>query len=297
MAAADRAGLLAQSGDPDTKRRKKAVAGIRKAGDPSTVAALDGALRIEQDAKVAGALLSAIHELGGAGAPGALAFGLTALDLGMLWRSSLVAWLGEYPDDPAGLDALIEALGDGSGTVRQGAALSLAHYGAARAAEAVSEAFRSERITPARGGGRPTVVAVAVARTLDLFVGDDSVRDAFAVRVGSNDTVMAALRIGSIPQAEGGVVALQDRLIVAVRQRTRLTMPQAPNRLFEAPYREIDEFGWVGTGFRIRRGDDIFQVGIDDDFDVSLKLNRWLWQQWQPHVRRIAGMIETAKQS
>jgi hypothetical protein len=255
---------------------------------------LDEALRVEHDPKTATSMLSAVHELGGAAAAGALAFGLDHIDMGASWRWSVADWLGEWPDDPAALQALIVALHDESATVRQHAALALARSNLPRAADAVSEAFRSGVIEPAKGRGR-AIVVVAVARTIDLFVDDATLHQAFASRVRTGDTVTAALRLGGFPRVEGGVVAFKDRLVVALRQAHRLLIPEEVNRIIEAPFADIDEFGRLGLGFGVRVGTDSFVIGHEDDFDIANKAQRWLWDQWAPHVARIKTMIEAAK--
>jgi hypothetical protein len=287
--------MRAQLADPNKKVRRRAVAGIQAGGDPAMAPLLFEALRVEPDTKTATSMLRAAHHLGGPAATAALAFGLEQLDLSATWRWSVVQWLGEQADDPTALEALIVALGDESATVRKLAALALAQSSLPRAAEAVSLAFRSGAIEPAKGRGGAVLNPVAVARTIDLFVDDAAVHQVFASHTQPGDTVIAALRLGGFPQVEGGIVAFEDRLVVALRQRQRVFVPEEVNRIIEAPFSDIDEFGRMGLGFGLRVHGETFVIGDEDDFDIANKAQRWLWDQWAPHVARIQAMIEAAK--
>jgi hypothetical protein len=275
----DAAALLALLADPKPKVRVKAITALRELGDASSGRALAGLLRTEQDPKVMSAIVSAMRALGGEEVPEAFAYALHAPQVDRWTRVFCASGLADHSDNPSALGALARALSDDSGMVRQQAALALARSEAPAAAAAVSSAFLSGAIKP------PTTVGttVAVARTLDLFVGDDAVREAFAVRTGPGVRIVAALRVGLIPRLEGGLVALDDRVLVALRRAKGAFLPKDVNQVADVRYEDIEELRYAGTGFTFQAGTQV--IGFAN-------LQNWLWDQWKPHVKGIFERVE-----
>lgn len=275
----DAAALLALLADPKPKVRVKAVTALRELGDPSSGRVLAGLLRTEQDPKVMSAIVSAIQALGSDEAPEAFAYALHAPQVDRWTRVFCASGLADHSSNPLALDALIRALSDESGMVRQQAGLALARSEAPAAAAAVSGAFLSGAIKPPTKVGTP----VAVARTLDLFVGDDAVREAFAARIGPGVRIVAALRVGLMVGLEGGLVALDDRVLVALRRTRGPLLPKDVNQFADVRYEDIAELAYAGTGFTFQAGTQV--IGFAN-------LQNWLWEQWKPHVKGIFERVE-----
>lgn len=277
----DLAATLPLLSDPNPKTRRQALKTLRSSTDVATISAVAQLAATETDQK---ALTAAVDLLAEADALEGVSSALArALDSGLLPKLAqgrCARALANHPDDPAAADALIRALKTGAGWLRSDAAVALASFAAPAAAEAVSHGFRSGQIKPPTKAG----ASVAVARTIDLFVGDDAVREEFSRRLQPEDTILIALRVGLIRGLEGGLVATDDRLIVALRQAGRLGLPKTVNKAAEYPYPEISEAGYTGSGFSFRSGSDTVSFA---------NLQTWLWDQWRPHVARIRERIPT----
>lgn len=174
------AGIFPLLTDPRLKVRMKAVKDICDMGAPSSVQALSDLLHREQDLKVMGATVSALRALGGDDVADALVYAIQAPHADGWTRGACAMELAKHPGNPRELEALIRALRE-SGYVRKQAALALARYDDPRAAAAVSEAFAAGAIKPP---AKTSLVPVAIARTLDVFVGDEPVRQALHSLIG-----------------------------------------------------------------------------------------------------------------
>ena len=268
--------------DPKPKVRVKAIRALATAGDRSVVPMLVSRLYTEHDPKVVDAILSAAHSLGGEEVPAALAYGLRERDQGRFSRASYVNWLGEYPNDPSALGALIAALDDDSLLVRQPAGVALSHFDDPLAAEAVSKAFVSGTLQHAGKAPAP----VSVARTLDLFTGEPAVRQAFDALLEPGDRIVIALRIGSKLDMFGGIVALEEELLVAVRQPNKFGLTtRKVNVSGRYPYGEI--------AYRDGTPGIIFEFGEDT---VAFNLSTTEAPQWKPHLTEIVRRIEEARE-
>jgi alpha-beta hydrolase superfamily lysophospholipase len=278
----DPTGMLPLLNDPRPKVRMKAVKAIREKGMPSSAPALADLLHREQDPKVMGAIVSALRDLGGDDVAAALVYAIQAPHVDGWTRGACAMELARYPGNPAALEALIRALADESGYVRQQAALALARYDDPRAAAAVSEAFAAGAIKPPT---RTSLVPVAVARTLEVFVGDDAVRQAVQSRIGPDTRIVAALRLSQLARLEGGVVALEDRVLVALRQVLGVFEPKDVDRVVEIRYEDVDDIRCLTNGFELRSGETILSFH---------PLANWLWEQWEPHVTWMIEAVASA---
>lgn len=282
----DLSAILPQLAEPDARIRLKAVKALRNVGDVTAARPLAELIARETDDKVLGLATAALRNLRSDEVPSALAHALASGRLGKLDQLACAKTLGEYPEHAGALEGLLWILASGSGWARSAAALSLAEFEDPRAAEAVSKAFLDGAIKPPTKAGQN----VAAARTLDLFVGDDAVRGAFASAIGPTDRILAAVRLGMTMGVEGGLVAVQDRLIAAARKANKVGwMPKDKVNFFvDWRFEDIDDWYYEGTGVVFRNGD------VTADFP---NLQSWLWDQWRPHITRITGLIDQARQT
>lgn len=271
------AGIFPLLTDPRPKVRMKAVKDICDMGAPSSVQALSDLLHREQDLKVMGATVSALRALGGDDVADALVYAIQAPHADGWTRGACAMELAKHPGNPRELEALIRALRE-SGYVRKQAALALARYDDPRAAAAVSEAFAAGAIKPP---AKTSLVPVAIARTLDVFVGDEPVRQALHSLIGPDTPIVVALRLSQLPSLEGGVVVLEDRALVALRRVLGVFEAKDVDRVVEIRYEDVDEIRCLTNGFELRSGETVLSFH---------PLANWLWssgsRMWHGWSRR-----------
>lgn len=268
------------------RARARAAWALRKAGDPAASRSIADALREEPEGKVAAAMAWAADALGGDGAAEALALVLGRPDVDRATRGFCASRLGAYAGYPVAIEALLRALAsDESPLVRQCAGRALATSEDPRAAEGVAAAYQSGAISATDPKN-----SVPVARTLELFADDAALHRALSLRIGRDERILAALRLVRAPGAEGGLVALEGRLVVALRQAptTARTAPSEVNVLIDAPYTAVDRFRADASSLELRAGSDGALIA---------GLPGWLLDLWRPHLAAIANRVETARAS
>jgi hypothetical protein len=218
--------VLRDLSSPEAKARLKAPKALQNAkGSEVEVQPLVDLIFRETNPAVMAKAVMALRECvvtGGASSDGVFAALAHALESGALsgakdGRTNRVRTLELYPDHPIALKSLIDALGDSNRDVRLAAAVGLPLFQDPNAAEAVSIGLRSGTVPSANG--RPRAPCLVAARTIDLFVGEDAVIDAFREHLAPEATITLALRVPwvrTMPRL-GGIVRTDDRILLAFR--------------------------------------------------------------------------------
>ena len=283
----DIAGLLSSLSDPRPKSRLKAVKVLHKSAEPQVAQPLAELLRTEADGKVRAAIIKALVSLGGEPVPMALAGALRSGGLDKGSRQSCVLALEDYPDSAAALEALLAALDDESSPVRNAAAVALARFADPRAAEAVSAAIGSGTIKAKAEG----IGSLDVARSLDIFPTGKPPYEFFESRIGPADRIQVALRIDRLSNKdylEGGLVALEDRILVALRHQKRQSVVLRPFGFGEYRYEDIASCSGGPNWESL-----VFSSGSETVALVNLRFAARL--TWKPHLRWIGERIEAER--